>query len=178
MKITYQLKNSDFLEYQLYTSSKSKLHKKKRLRSRIIVPIFYFLFGFYLSNKNDNLLFFAVFSLVSIIWFLLYPLYSRWKYKNHFKKHIKENYKNRINKSVEILFDDEIIKTKDYSSESKINKTELKELIETKNHYFLKLQTDLSIIIPKDSFVNQEEFIKRVKDYGVDYIDELSWVWK
>ena len=178
MKITYQLTNTDYLEYQLFTSSKSKLHKKKRFQSRIIVPILYFLLGLYLSNKNDDSKLMIVFAIVSILWFLLYPLYSKWKYKKHFKKHIEENYKNRINKLVEISLDEDSIKAKDYASESKINGTEVKELIETKNHFFMKLQTDLSLIIPKHSIDNREEFIIRVKSYGTDYIEETSWVWK
>ena len=178
MKLEYLLTNVDFLEYQLYTSSKSKLHQKKRFRSRLIIPIIYFLFGLYLSNKNDDKLTLFLFAVVSILWFVFYPKYSKWKYKKHFKKHIEENYKNRINKSVEIIFDDEFIKAKDYTSESKINLSELKELIETKSHFFLKLQTDLSLIIPKHSIDNQEKFVKKVIDYGTKYTDELSWVWK
>ena len=96
----------------------------------------------------------------------------------HFQKHVEENYKNRINKPVEIDFDENSVNAKDFTSESKINGTELKELIETKEHFFIKLTTDLSLIVPKHSIENQTEFKKRVTELGAEYIDELNWKWK
>jgi hypothetical protein len=178
MNINYQLTNSDFLEYQLYTSSKSKSHKKKRFRSRVIIPIMYMLFGLYLAYKNGNNGIGIIFVGIGILWFAFYPIYSKWRYKNHYQKHIEENYKNRINKPVEIDFDENSVNAKDFTSESKIKGTELKELIETKNHFFIKLATDVSLIVPKHSVENQTEFKKRVTELGAKYVDELNWEWK
>jgi len=178
MNINYQLTNTDFLEYQLYTSSKSELHKKRRFRSRIIIPIIYILFGLYLANKNQNNGIGIVFAGVGILWFAFYPKYAKWRYKRHFAKYVEETYKNRINKLVEIDFDENSVNAKDFTSESKINGTELKELIETKNHFFLKLTTDLSIIVPKNAIDNKSEFKKLVTELGAEYVDELNWKWK
>ncbi|QNK78200.1 YcxB family protein [Winogradskyella sp. PAMC22761] len=178
MNINYQLTNSDFLEYQLYTSSKSELHKKRRFRSRIIVPIIYLLFGLYSAITNENIGLGIVFVVIAILWFSLYPKYSKWKYGRHFKKHVEENYKNRINKLVEIDLNENSVNVKDFTSESKINGNELKELIETKDHFFIKLTTDLSLIIPKHSIENQTEFKKCVTELGAEYVDELNWEWK
>ena len=177
MTINYQLTNSDFLEYQLYTSSKSELHKKRRFRSRIIIPIIYLVLGLF-ANQSGKFGIGIAFVIFGILWFVFYPLYSKWRYKNHFKKHVEENYKNRINKPVEIDFDENSVNAKDFTSESKINGTELKELIETKNHFFIKLTTDLSLIVPKHSVENQTEFKKRVTELGAEYVDELNWKWK
>ena len=178
MTIKYQLTNSDFLEYQLYTSSKSESHKKKRRNNRIIFPIIYFTYGCYLTNKDGSYIGLIIFGIVSIFWFLLNPKYSQWRYKRQFRKHVEENYKNRINTSVEIEFDENCLNVKDYTSKSKINGTELKELIETKGHFFIKLTTDLSLIIPKHSVKNQTELKKFVTDIGAKYIDDLNWDWK
>ena len=178
MNINYKLTNSDFLEYQLYASSKSELHKKRRFRSRIIIPIIYLLFGLYLAYKNQDKVIGIIFIVIAVIWFILHPLYSKWRYKKHFQKHIEENYKNRINKPVEINFDENSLNIKDFTSESKINGTELKKLIETKNHFFIKLTTDLSLIVPKNTVENQIEFKKRVTELGAEYVNELDWKWK
>jgi hypothetical protein len=128
--------------------------------------------------KHQNLFVTLIFVLIAIFWFFLHPIYSRWRYKNHFKKHVAENYKNRINKPVEIDFTENSVNAKDFTSESKIYGTELKELIETKNHFFLKLKTDLSLVVPKHSIENQSEFKKRITELGAEYIDELNWEWK
>ncbi|MFD0860582.1 YcxB family protein [Sungkyunkwania multivorans] len=178
MTINYQLTDSDFLEYQLYTSSKSKLDKKRRFRSRIIIPIIYLVLGLFFANQSGKFGIGIAFLVFGIFWFVFYPLYSKWRYKNHFKKHVEENYKNRINKPVEIHFDENSVNAKDFTSESKINGTELKELIETKDHFFIKLTTDLSLIVPKHSIGNQLEFKKRVTELGAQYVDELNWKWK
>lgn len=178
MNLNYKLTNSDFLEYQLYASSKSESHKKKRRNNRIIGPILFLVYGFYLINKDKNYIGIIVFGIAAILWFIFYPKYSQWRYKNHFKKHVEENYKNRINKPVEIDFNESSLNAKDFTSESKINGTELKELIETKNHFFIKLATDLSLIVPKHSIENQTEFKKRVTELGAEYVDELNWEWK
>ena len=53
MKLEYALDYSDFLEHQLYISSKSELHKKNRNRSRIIVPIIYIGLSLFLSFINE-----------------------------------------------------------------------------------------------------------------------------
>ncbi|WP_274184475.1 YcxB family protein [Flavivirga sp. 57AJ16] len=178
MTINYKLTNSDFLEYQLYTSSKSETHKKRRRNSRVLVPILFLLYGFYLTKRDENYIGILVFGITAILWFILYPLYSKWRYERHFKKHVEENYKNRINKPVEIEFNENSVNAKDFTSESKINGTELKELIETKNHFFIKLTTDLSLIVPKHSIENQMEFKKRVTELGAEYVNELNWKWK
>ena len=178
MTINYQLTNSDFLEYQLYASSKSKLHKKRRFQSRVIIPIIYIIFGLYLANKNRDNIIGIVFVGVGLLWLVFYPMFSKWRYKRHFTKHVEENYKNRVNKPVEIDFDENSVNAKDFTSESKISGAELKELIETKNHFFIKLTTDLSLIIPKHAIENKEEFKNRVIKLGAEYIDELNWKWK
>ncbi|MCF1423071.1 YcxB family protein [Mangrovimonas futianensis] len=178
MTLKYELTNSDFLEYQLYASSKSESHKKKLRNNRILGPILFLPYGLYLTNRDENYIGIIVFGITAILWFIFYPKYSKRRYKNHFRKHVEENYKNRINKPVQIDFNENSINAKDFTSDTKLNGTEIKELIETKEHFFIKLTTDLSLIVPKHSIENQTEFKKRVTDLGAEYIDELNWKWK
>lgn len=178
MTLNYALTNADFLEYQLYASSKSELHKKNRFRSRIIVAIIYILMGLYFANKNENIGVAIIMSGIGICWFAFHPMYSKWKYRRHFKKHVEENYKNRIGKPVEIDFNGQSLNTKDVSSVSSINGSELKELIEIKNYFFIKLKMDISIVVPKHAIPNEAEFKQRVINLGAEYVDELNWTWK
>ena len=178
MKITYILNNLDFLEYQLYSSSKSELIKKKRLRSRYLVFVVYIFIGLFVTYVYDNNIAGGIVGSFGILWFVFYPKYAKWNYKRHFKKQVEENYKNRINKPVEIDFAENSLNVIDFTSESKINGTELKELIETKEHFFIKLTTDLSLIVPKHSIGNQTTFKKHVTELGAEYVDELNWEWK
>ncbi|TNE29220.1 MAG: hypothetical protein EP346_06605 [Bacteroidetes bacterium] len=178
MTINYQLTTSDFLEYQLYFSSKSELHKKKRFQSRIIVPIIYVFLGLFVARMEGYIRVGIVFTIIGIIWFAFYPLYSKWRYKRHFQKHVEENFKNRINQPIELEADESSLKAKDLISETTINGTELKELIETQKHFFIKLTNDSSLIVPKKSIENETEFIQSITDLGAEYINELNWKWK
>ncbi|WP_158844534.1 YcxB family protein [Algibacter sp. L1A34] len=178
MNLNYELTESDYLEYHLYTASKSKLNKKTRFRTRIIIPIIYTLFALYSAINDKSYVITITFVLISIIWYVFYPRYSKWANKRRFQKHIDENYKNRINKPVEISFNEDSVYSKDFSTETKIKGSELNELNEIKNHFFIKLKTGLSLIVPKRAIINQAEFIKKVTSLGAEHIDELNWEWK
>jgi len=178
MTINYQLADSDFLAYQLYAASKSELYKRRRFRSRVIVPVIYALFGFYLFINRGDIRILFVFVGIGILWFAFYPMYSKWGYKRHFKKYVAENYKNRINKPVQINIDEISVNVVDITSESKIKGNQLKELIETPNHYFIKLATDMALIVPIKSIVNKAEFENLLTELGAEYIDEVDWKWK
>ncbi|MCB0373401.1 MAG: hypothetical protein KDD31_10355, partial [Muricauda sp.] len=102
MKIKYQLSKSDFLEHQLYGSSKSESHNRKRRNNRIIVPIIFLVYGYYLSYKRGNYVGIILSAVWGTLWFLFYPKYSKWRYKRHFENHVAENYKNRIDKTVDM----------------------------------------------------------------------------
>jgi len=178
MNLNYKLTHNDFLEYQLYASSKSKTQKRNRKIRQILTPVFILVYGL-LSPKNDeNYITISVIALIAILYFVLYPLYSKWAYKRHFEKHINENYKNRINTPVEITFNENFINAKDFASESNINGNEIQKLVETKNHFFIKLTNDSSLVIPKHCIENIDEFKKIVTGFGATYVDELNWKWK
>lgn len=178
MNIKYQLSASDFLAYQLYASSKSKLHQKRRFRSRLIIPIFYVILGLFLALANDRPVVGGIFTGLGVIWFIFYPMYSQWRYKRHFQKHVNENYKNRIHQPVEFELNENSVYVKDMVSESTINGNELKSLIETPGHFFIKLSSGLSLIVPKHTVENQAAFKSLILAFGAEYVNELNWVWK
>ena len=84
MKIEYTLKEEDFLEYQLYTTSKSEPIRKKRLLSKFAVPALYLLIGafFYFYDNNQNAILICIF--LAALWLALYPRYSKYRSKRYF----------------------------------------------------------------------------------------------
>ncbi|MCD2258729.1 YcxB family protein [Psychroserpens luteolus] len=179
MTLHYTLNFDDFLEYQLYASSKSKQHKKNRNKSRLVIPIIYVILGlvmFFLKRTELAILFI----LFALLWYIFYPLYSKGRYKRHFENHIKEHYKNRIGKENVLTFGDDtdFIETSDFGSQSRIQDSEFDKLIELKEHYFLKLKSELSLIIPKRAVTDHDKFKKLFTDIDLDYVNELDWEWK
>lgn len=178
MTISYALTADDYLVNNLYGSSKSDLHNKRRFRSRVIIPLLYFVFALfsYFSNGNEKMA--LIFGCVAILWFALYPRYSKWRYKNHFKKTIKESYKNRIGQTVSVEFKENNLFSKDLTSETSIDYIEFKDLVNLRDHYLLRLQNDLTIVIPKHA-IEDVSFLPTLFDQlGKPVVDEINWVWK
>lgn len=178
MKIEYTLENIDFLEYHLYSASKSKSIKKKRLKSRIVIPILYSIIGFYFLLNDNKLITFSIFIIFGLLWFLFYPLYSKKTYKKHYVKHVEEHYVNRINTPTEMIINSDFIYAKDHSAEEKIKISEFDKLTELQNHFVLELKRGVSFIIPKKNIVNIGEFKEKILELNIPYNNELNWKWK
>jgi len=177
MKIDFKLTSEDFLEHQLFSSSQSKLHQKDRAKKRMILPIVYIILG--VISFAIDIIELSIFLLVfAIIWIVFYPAFSKYRYKKHFQKYIAETFKHLIDQPVEIKIGESTLNVKDVTFETTLNTTKLKELIETKNHFFIKLVTDLSFIVPKHAIDNKEAFKNRMTALGVTYVDALNWKWK
>jgi hypothetical protein len=113
---------------------------------------------------------------------LLYPSYERKKYIKHYEKHIEENYKNRFGKLESLEFEEKQILSKDYTGEGKLFLSEIEELNEIKDYFFLKFNSGVSLIIPKrgiDNLEQMNQFLNALcsrlnKKHNID----LDWRWK
>lgn len=178
MELTYQLTLEDFLAFQMYASSKSALHRSRRQRGRFLIPIIYVVFAGFIYFSNRLTLLALIFLGIAVLWLLLYPLYAHWLYKRHFTKHLAENYKNRVGHDLVLKIEEDALWSKDHASESRTVASEFKTITELPNHFFLKLHTDISFIVPKRAIPNQEAFKNRIMAMGAQYEDETHWKWK
>jgi len=177
MKINYKLKLSDFLEYQLYASSKSKLHNKTIKRTQFFVPVVYIILGIYIFLTLNRVI--GIISiLLGLLWYIFYPKYAKRRNKKHFEKHIIENYSNRVDKLIELEFTPQFMFEKELTSESKIMVQEIDKLIELKDYFFVQLKSKLTFVIPKHAISDENIFKKKISEYDVDYVNELSWKWE
>lgn len=182
MIINYQLEANDFLQYQLYTASKSERIKKKRLRNKIVIPLIYVVFvAFYLYAKDISGA--IIFLILGVLCFFLYSFWERRHYIKHYEGFIKENYKNRFHKIVNIVFGNDFISSKDDSgSEVKIATSEIEEINEISSSIFIKLNIGNSLILPKDKIQNADDLILYLKELtnslNIKYNIENDWKWK
>ncbi len=180
MKIECFLEEEDFLTYQLFTAAKSERIKKKRRNSWIITTSLFLSLSllFYVTSYEFLPTYFLVAGMVSLF---LYPLYSRWRYKNHYQKFIRENRQGVIGKEVEMEFTPNAIIEKSELGESKINTSELGEINEISSHYFLKMTTGNSIIINKERLLQAEEIQTYLEGLSekldINFNRELDWKW-
>lgn len=181
MKIEYTLEKIDFLNYQLYAASQSERITKSRKKSRIRLPIIYFILGLLLFALAD-LIFAIVFIGVGVAWYFLHPYFMKRRYMRHFEKYIDENYHNRFDKTVTMEFDSEYINTTDYLGESKLKIKEITEINEIQDYVFLKFSSGESLILPKDRIGNINELriilTKIISDLSINHNIDLNWQWQ
>jgi hypothetical protein len=177
------LDRNDYLTYQLYTASKTPRIKKARIRGWIMTTVTCLCLTYlFFESYNDGMGYY--FLIASALSLTLYPFYSRWRYKRHYKKFIDDTYKNRFGEECVLEISDDIITTKDRIGEGKINTTEIEEINEIKDFYFVKVRTGVSLIISKlktdteDLEVIEKSLKELAAKKGIKWNVELDWKWR
>jgi hypothetical protein len=181
MTINYKIDEKDFLTHQLFIASKSDRIKKKRQRSKLILPLIYVAFGL-LFLFEDKVSLATTFFIIGLLWFFIYPIWERGHYVRHYRGFIKENYKDRLGRTVTLEFNNEYILAKDNGSESKVLTTELEEICEIHTTIFIRLKGGQSFILPKDRISDIEKVkggLKELADHlKIKCSTDEKWEWK
>ncbi|CAG5081625.1 YcxB family protein [Parvicella tangerina] len=183
MKISYQIKEEDYLTHQLYTASKTKKIRRKRIVFWLIVPVAYasagYLSYFQFRQHNVGLVMFGL----AIFWLLFYPFYSRWNYKRHYRNHIQKHLKGQFDQVVSLeLGDNRLIIQDAKGNNSNIKYVSVKEIVELPDHFLIRMQTNSSIIFPKREFKDIKELQKFlgliVTRHKVSFRKDVKWKWR
>jgi len=181
MTIEYKLGKEDFLTYQLYSATKSESVRKSRNKARIRVPIVYVILSLLLYVFTDTLLA-GIFLAIGILWYFLSPFYLKRKYITHYSKYIDEHYKNRFGVLASLTFNSDTIESKDITGESKLNLSEVEEINEIKDYFFIKISSGVSLILPKDRIPESEKMEETIKTitekHQIKHNVEFDWKWK
>ena len=181
MKVNYILDENDYLQFQLYTASKSDRIKKQRKKSWIIMTLAFLSLSclFYTTEIKFLMYYFAVFSILSLI---LYPIYSKKRYYNYYKKYNLDTYKNRFDNPCIITFDELNIISSDSTAETSIKLSAIEEIAETSQYIYLKIKTGGSLIIPKfkiENFNLVQTYLENLAEkLKINFDKELNWRWK
>jgi hypothetical protein len=176
-----KLDENDYLNYQLYTASKTPRIKKARIKSWVLATVSFLCLSF-LFFRSDNHTVGYYFLIVSGLSLVFFPLYSRWRYKRHFLAYTRDAFKNRYDEEVTLDISAEVIRTKDKTSEVIINTSEIEEINEIKEYCFVKIKTGQSLIISKSKTENFEEIKGILQNIantkGIKYNLDLDWKWR
>jgi hypothetical protein len=175
MKLEYSLSEDDFLAFQMHTAGTSERLVKKRKSSRILFSLGLLLLS--LGCYSSNLYLSIYFGILAGIAAIFYPNISKWRYKRHFKAFITENYTKRFGQPATLEFTEGQIRTKDKFSEGSINLVELERIDETGEHFFLKISTGHSLIIPKSQLADAAVVRQELKKICPKYVDAIGWKW-
>lgn len=172
MKIQYQIQEEDFYIYQVFTASQSKRVKRKRMRGKLLLLamcalgmlVFYF----------DNALMTFYFAGVFLVVFLGYDRYFSWRFREHYRAHIKEYYSGRFGLEETLVLEDEVVISTNKLGESKLNISEFEKISETRSHLFLHMSTGNTLIIPIHAN-RAQTFKQNLVDKGVKLEPCFDW---
>lgn len=182
MKYTFSLDESDLLTHQLFLVSNSKPAIWRRRKTWLFTTITFMALAslFYqLSNKFLT----NYFLRIGIICLIFYPLYSRWKYKRHYTRHIREHLSGSIDKQTTLEFQEDFVFGKDETnSESKVSYSLVESFNELPQHFLLKLRGGQALIIPKNKISDTEQLRSDILDVTKKMSKELknytNWKWR
>ncbi|RAK70426.1 YcxB family protein [Hymenobacter edaphi] len=180
MHLSYSLQADDFLHYQLYAASHSPVVRRSRLRSWIIITLAFvsLAYIFYQEHVTSLMVYFALLAVASAA---LYPLYSRWRYKRHYRKHIETNYQGQIGATVVLELTDSLLRSVDKASRNELQLRELYQIVETSQAFLLRYNPAGAVIVPKnqvDVAALASELHRLANLNGIEYVDDQSWQWK
>lgn len=176
MTFDYQIQEKDYLDFQLYTASKSPRFYKRRRNGQYFLTICSLITALYFSYVQDWGLF-AYFGLSAAVFFLFYPRYFNWRQKVHYTRHIRRNYKSIFGKTEYLTVKGKSIVLKNSTGEGGIKREELAKITETAKHFFIHLKSGASLIIPRHELDDAEAFKKAIKSLNLKMEQDLDWKW-
>jgi len=173
MQYKYQIYEQDFLDFQLYTASKSESIRRKKRNAWIGLTVAGLVLAFLFQEDGMLGIYFLVASVVTL---LFYPTYFKWRYKRHYENHIKQSHKNRFGESVIMEIHPDHIFTKDSTGEGKIYLSAIDQINETSKHFFVKISSGMTLIFPKKN-IDNEQLKEEFKALKIPIHEELDWKW-
>jgi hypothetical protein len=176
MKFEYKISANDFLEFQLFTASTDPMIQKRKMRGWITMTIACILFAVF-SFINGMIFLSGYFVILMIVVALFYPRYFKWRYKKQYAAFIYRNYSKRFGEPAELEITKDYIRSIDKVADGKIKLSQILSIHETINHFFIKIDTGMSFIIPKLELDESIDLKVEFKKIGLKVKDQTDWVW-
>jgi hypothetical protein len=182
MKYTFTLEENDYLTNQLFVFSTSKPAIRRRRKSWLMTTLAFAVLSYLMEQSNNEFLrnYFIGIAILSLV---MFPFYSRWRYKKHFKKHVNEHYAKSYGKQASLEFQKDHVLTQDeFDSESRINHSQIESVNELPNQFLIRLGNGQSLILPKRKTEQidklRADLIDLGNKVGHELSDNTSWKWK
>lgn len=177
MKLTFIIDETDLRTFLMYNSSKSSMQQKKRNISRWLVPAVYALLAILLLSSGLYIPALVI-VLIAIGYFFYHPTLMKKRYGKHYEKHIEEKLSDLVNNNIDLEITPEYLVARDDNSETKTKTASLLDLVEVKDHFYLRLNEAAAHIIPKRCIADVDAFRTHVQSLGIPFKEDLDWEWQ
>ena len=176
MQYKYLLHEQDYIDFQLYSASKSEDIRRKKRNGWIGLTVAFGIVAL-LSFFAGMIPHTVGWSIAAVMVLIFYPMYFMWRYKRHFENYTRKSHKNRFGESVILEVHSDHIFTKDRTGEGKIYISAIDQVNETSKHFFVQISSGMTLILPKEN-INSEQLKEEFKALNIPIYQELSWKWK
>lgn len=171
------LTENDHIIFQLYEASTNPVKIKSRKKSYFFLLVLSLLVICYGYLKNETfLMYYGLFCTFLVLCFGNF--YLQWRHKRHYTKQVKNNLNCQSVESVQVEIVDDHIRVIDKVSDSSVKISEITEVNEIKDYFFLKLSTGLNLIIPKTVSALNDEVNVMIKNHNIPHVVQLDWKWR
>jgi len=175
MKFEYTLQEDDYLSFQLYTAQQRPRFYLRQKNGRFFLAMIFATMGIYFGySKEWGMV--TYFSLLTLVIFLFYPRYFRWRQKMHYLRFVRQHYRSSFNSTETFERIGKGIKLTNATGEGTVPASELESWVETGVHFYVILKSASGLVIPK-SQVDQDAFRQELIACNLPHTEDVNWVW-
>ena len=172
MKFTFEIRENDVLNSQLFTASKLSRKNHHVLLTAIAAVM---TIVFYLSQDFVNAL---VACLTTIFFALFYSKVVRWRHKKLYEKIAKKSYSELSDHTIEIELGEEVILMKNCIGETKLNVSTISQVYEIQKYYFIRISPVSTLMIPKRAVDDEQGLKDKFASLNLPVNTDLDWQWR
>ncbi|KMT21880.1 YcxB family protein [Clostridium cylindrosporum] len=168
MDINYELTKQDFIDFNIFHMSYSSTFKKVLFIQRYILPLIFFVVPFIIASmSNVPLLYWIIAALLGyLLWANFYPRLLKRIMAKKISEMIDEGKSAEFLGSRRLILNDDGIIGSSEHNESKTDWSSVGDVVETKSHIFIYIDSVSAHIVPIREFKNAEEkskFIEKIE---------------
>lgn len=181
MEINYELREKDYLNFQLYHTSTNELVKRQRWITQFVVVMVVVAVAAYVFMSGPKWVSYYIL-LAAIPAYFLCAFYTKLLYRFSLRNHVAALYRRTTPREVYLFINDEdiIYKEQGNTTHSKVNN--IQEIINVRSYLYLKFGETAYIIIPKKQLADVKYIESRLKsiadEYKIKFTSNPRWKWK
>jgi len=181
VEINYELREKDYLNFQLYHTSTNESVKRQRWITQFVVVVIVVAIAAYIFMSGPKWISYYVLASAVPAYFLC-AFYTKLLYRFSLRNHVAALYRRTTPREIHLSINAGEIIYKEQKRTTRSDVAGIKEIINVKNYLYLKFGETAYIIIPKKQLGDSKYIESRLKsiadEYKIKFTSALRWKWK
>lgn len=161
MKVNYDLKKEDYIEFNLHHMGKSKTIKRTLFIEQYLIPLIFIITPFVFAKNHSNpppIMYFMIPCVIMyILWTIFFPKYFRYSFKKRIEKLLNEGKNSTMFGPQTLSITDKGIFEFSEMEKSKVDMKAVERVDVTENYIYIYINAVNAYIIPSRAFKTLNE---------------------